>query len=128
MCRGEILVRRQWRPSDSAINDTSGLNGKRNSLQVQFNGPALNGSTTPSVVHEEVSADYTDLIYAETAKDVQSRRRAFLRKWRLRCPAVAASLEEAGDRLFAFVRLPSSQWKSPPGPLVLWQDPDGDLP
>src|ERR1700744_817375 len=52
------------------------------------------------------------MIYAETAKDVQNRRRAFLRKWRLRCPAVAASLEEAGDRLFAFLRLPSSQWKS----------------
>ena len=66
----------------------------------------------PDALHEEISADYTDMIYAETAKDVQNRRRAFLRKWRLRCPAVAASLEEAGDRLFAFLRLPSSQWKS----------------
>jgi putative transposase len=66
----------------------------------------------PDALHEEVSADYTDMIYAETAKDVQSRRRAFLRKWRLRCPALAVSLEEAGDRLFAFLRLPSSQWKS----------------
>ena len=37
------------------------------------------------------------MIYAETAKEVQARRRAFLRKWRLRCPAVATSLEEAGD-------------------------------
>jgi putative transposase len=52
------------------------------------------------------------MIYAETAKEVQARRKAFLRKWRLRCPAVAASLEEAGDRLFAFLRLPPSQWKS----------------
>ena len=43
---------------------------------------------------------------------MQTRRRAFLRKWRLRCPAVATSLEEAGERLFAFLRLPSSQWKS----------------
>jgi len=66
----------------------------------------------PDALHEEVSADYTDMIYAETAKEVQARRKAFLRKWRLRCPAVAASLEEAGDRLFAFLRLPSSQWKS----------------
>ncbi|MBV8739889.1 MAG: transposase, partial [Alphaproteobacteria bacterium] len=40
------------------------------------------------------------------------RRRAFLRKWRLKCRAVADSLEEAGDRLFAFVRLPPNQWKS----------------
>ena len=66
----------------------------------------------PDALHEEVTADYTDMIYAETAKDVQARRKAFLRKWRLRCPAVAASLEEAGDRLFAFLRLPPCQWKS----------------
>ena len=66
----------------------------------------------PDALHEEVSADYTDMVYAETAKEVEQRRRAFLRKWRLRCPAVAASLEEAGDRLFAFLRLPPGQWKS----------------
>ena len=66
----------------------------------------------PDALHEAVSADYTDMIYAETEKEVQARRKAFLRKWRLRCPAVATSLEEAGDRLFAFLRLPPSQWKS----------------
>ena len=66
----------------------------------------------PDALHEEVTADYTDMIYAETEKEVQVRRKAFLRKWRLRCPAVATSLEEAGDRLFAFLRLPPSQWKS----------------
>jgi putative transposase len=66
----------------------------------------------PDALHEEVTADYTDMIYAATAKEVQTRRKAFLRKWRLRCPAVATSLEEAGDRLFAFLRLPPSQWKS----------------
>jgi transposase-like protein len=66
----------------------------------------------PDALHEEVSADYTDMIYAASAKEVEARRRAFLRKWRLRCPAVATSLEEAGDRLFTFLRLPPSQWKS----------------
>jgi putative transposase len=66
----------------------------------------------PDALHEEITADYTDMIYAENAKEVEQRRRAFLRKWRLRCPAVATSLEEAGDRLFAFLRLPPSQWKS----------------
>jgi putative transposase len=66
----------------------------------------------PDALHEEITADYTDMIYAETAKKVQERRRAFLRKWQLRCPAVATSLEEAGDRLFSFLRLPPSQWKS----------------
>ncbi len=66
----------------------------------------------PDALQEEVTADYTDMIYAATVAEVQARRRAFLRKWRLKCPGVATSLEEAGDRLFAFLRLPPSQWKS----------------
>jgi len=66
----------------------------------------------PDALHDEITADYTDMMYADTAKAVQDRRRAFLRKWRLRCPAVATSLEEAGNRLFSFVRLPPSQWRS----------------
>jgi transposase-like protein len=66
----------------------------------------------PERLHEEISADYTDMIYAETAKEIEARRKAFLSKWRLRCRAVADSLEEAGEALFAFTRLPSSQWKS----------------
>jgi len=52
------------------------------------------------------------MIYAETTAEVENRRKAFLRKWRLKCRAVANSLEEAGDKLFRFTRLPQSQWKS----------------
>src|SRR5215213_774510 len=66
----------------------------------------------PEVPHEEVSADYTDMIYAATPREIEQRRRAFLRKWRLKCRAVADSLEEAGERLFTFTRLPPSQWRS----------------
>ena len=66
----------------------------------------------PEALHEEVSADYTDMIYAATPAEIEQRRRTFLRKWRLKCRAVADSLEEAGDRLFTFARLPSVQWKS----------------
>ena len=66
----------------------------------------------PEALHEELSAEYTDMIYAASAKEVEAKRKAFLRKWRLKCPGVAASLEEAGDRLFTFLRLPQSQWKS----------------
>ena len=66
----------------------------------------------PERLHEEISADYTDMIYAATAQEIEARRKAFLRKWRLKCQAVADSLEEAGEALFAFTRLPSSQWKS----------------
>ena len=66
----------------------------------------------PERLHEEISADYTDMIYAETTKEIETRRKAFLRKWRLKCQAVTDSLEEAGEALFAFTWLPSSQWKS----------------
>ena len=47
-----------------------------------------------------------------TPNEVAERRKAFLRKWRLKCRAVADSLEEAGDKLFTFTCLPPSQWKS----------------
>jgi putative transposase len=66
----------------------------------------------PERLHEEVSADYTDMIYAASPEEIEFPRKAFLRKWRLKCRAVADSLEEAGERLFAFTRLPPSQWKS----------------
>src|SRR5437588_12541198 len=66
----------------------------------------------PERLHEEVTADYTDMIYAATPAQIESRRKAFIRKWRLKCRAVADSLEEAGDRLFTFTRLPPNQWKS----------------
>src|ERR1700752_262643 len=66
----------------------------------------------PEALHGEVSPDSTDMVSAATPKEIEARRRAFLRKWRLKCRAVADSLEEAGDRLFTFIRLPDSQWKS----------------
>jgi putative transposase len=66
----------------------------------------------PERLHEEISADYKDRIYADTKQEVETKRKMFLRKWRLKCPAVAVSLEEAGDKLFTFTRFPKSQWKS----------------
>jgi hypothetical protein len=53
----------------------------------------------PKKLYDQISAEYTDMIYANTAKEVEQKRKAFLRKWRLKCRAVADSLEEAGDRL-----------------------------
>ena len=66
----------------------------------------------PKPMHEELGDDYRDMIYADTAVEVEKRRKAFLRKWRLKCKAVADSLEEAGDRLFTFTRLDPAQWKA----------------
>jgi putative transposase len=69
-------------------------------------------ANAPERPREEITADFTDMIYAATAEEVAARRKVFLRKWRLECRAVVNSLEEAGDRLFTFTRLPPSQWKS----------------
>lgn len=66
----------------------------------------------PKRLHDELTEDYRDMIYADTAAEVEAKRKAFLRKWRLKCRAVADSLEEAGERLFTFTRLPPGQWKS----------------
>jgi putative transposase len=66
----------------------------------------------PERLHEEITADYNDMIYAATREEMEVRRKAFIRKWRLKLRAVADSLEEAGERLFAFTRLPPSQWRS----------------
>jgi putative transposase len=66
----------------------------------------------PKPMHDELTEDYRDMIYADTAAEIEKRSKAFLRKWRLKCRAVADSLEESGDRLFTFTRLDPSQWKS----------------
>jgi putative transposase len=66
----------------------------------------------PKRLAEEVSSDFSDMINGKTAKEVATRRKAFVRKWRLKCRAVADSLVEAGEQLFTFTRLPPDQWKS----------------
>jgi transposase-like protein len=66
----------------------------------------------PERLHEEITADYNDMIYAATCEEIEARRKAFIRKWRLKHRVVADSLEEAGDHLFSFTRLPPSQWRS----------------
>lgn len=66
----------------------------------------------PKKLADEVASDFTDMIYAKDAKEVEKRRKAFLRKWRDKCEGVATSLEEAGEQLFTFTRLPIEQWKS----------------
>jgi putative transposase len=66
----------------------------------------------PERLHDEITADYNDMIYAETSQQIEARRKAFVRKWRIKHRAVPDSLEEAGARLFSFTRLPPEQWKS----------------
>jgi putative transposase len=66
----------------------------------------------PARWREEVAEDYRRMIYGESVAAVQKARGSFSKKWRLRCPAVIASLEEAGDELFTFLRFPAAQWKA----------------
>jgi transposase-like protein len=66
----------------------------------------------PKHLHEEVKADFTDMVHAKTKAAVLAKRIAFLAKWKIRCRPVANSLEEAGERLFTFLRYPPEQWRS----------------
>jgi transposase-like protein len=79
----------------------------------------------PQRLREEIAADYNDLIYAETSQQIGARRKAFIRKWRIKHRAVADGLEEAGARLFSFTRLPacakSTDGKQSPKSLSLRQ-------
>jgi putative transposase len=52
------------------------------------------------------------MIHAATQDEIETRRKAFIRKWRLKHRPVADSLEEAGERLFTFAQLPLSQRRS----------------
>jgi putative transposase len=52
----------------------------------------------PERLHEEISNDYRDMIYAETKQEVEAKRKALLHKWRLKCRAVAESLERDEEK------------------------------
>lgn len=115
----DLIARGLRRPEFLIVDGAPGL---EKAIAAVWNGVPLQRCTVhkhrnllahaPERLHEEITADYTDMIYAETAEEIEERRKVFLRKWRLRHRAVADSLEEAGDALFAFTRLPPSQWRS----------------
>ena len=114
------LAARNLRRPGLVIAD--GAPGLEKALAALWSGMAIQRCTVhkhrnllahaPDRRHEEIPAGYTGMIYADTKEEIEARRKAFIRKWRLKCPAVAASLEEAGDKLFTFTRFPESQWKS----------------
>ena len=114
------LIKRGLRRPELVIVD--GAAGLENALAAVWNGVPVQRCTVhkhrnllahaPERLHEEITADYNDMIYAATREEIQARRKAFIRKWRLKCKPVADSLEEAGDRLFTFARLPPIQWRS----------------
>ena len=66
----------------------------------------------PARLREELAEEYRRMIYADSRATVDQARGRFLKKWRLRCPAVIECLDEAGEDLFTFLRFPPSQWKA----------------
>ena len=65
----------------------------------------------PKHVLDDLKADFHRIVYAESEAKAREAYKDFARTWEKRCPAVARSLEEAGDELLTFYRFPSSQWK-----------------
>jgi transposase-like protein len=114
------LIKRGLRRPEFLIVD--GAPGLENAIAAVWDGVPVQRCTVhkhrnllahaPERLHDEITADYNDMIYAATREEVQARRKVFIRKWQLKHRAVADSLAEAGDRLFSFTRLPPSQWRS----------------
>jgi putative transposase len=114
-----LAARHLTRPVLAVVDGNPGLTG---ALRSHWPGMALQRCTAhklrnlqakaPTRLREELTEDYRRLIYGETVTAVEQARARFTKKWRLRCPAVVDSLEEAGDDLFTFLRFPSSQWKA----------------
>jgi transposase-like protein len=115
----DLIARGLRRPAFLIVDGAPGL---EKAIAVVWDGVPVQRCTVhkhrnllahaPERLHEEIGADYTDMIYATTPEEIATRRKAFIRKWRLKHRAVADSLEEAGDRLFTFAQLPPSQWRS----------------
>jgi len=114
------LVRRKMSTPVLAIID--GNPGLHTALQQQWPSIAIQRCTAhklrnltakaPARLREELKEDYRRMIYGEDEATVERARATFSRKWKLRCPPVMASFDEAGDELFTFTRFPKSQWKA----------------
>ena len=69
-------------------------------------------SKAPARMQEELAEDYRRMIYADNRQAMEQQRQRFVKKWKLPCPAIIDSFNEAGDQLFTFTKFPRSQWKS----------------
>jgi transposase-like protein len=114
-----LITRQLTRPVLAVIDGNPGLT---TALRAHWPGIAVQRCTAhklrnleakaPARLREELVEDYRRMIYADSVTSVEQARARFTKKWRLRCPAVVESLEEAGDDLFTFLRFPPSQWKA----------------
>src|SRR5216684_311287 len=120
---GEVITalvkRRIGVPAVAVVDGSPGL---AQALQEQWKNIQIQRCTNhklrnlqakaPARLREELTEDYRRMIYAASVDEVAKQREKFQKKWKLKCPAVIASLEEAGDDLFTFTHFPLSQWKA----------------
>jgi transposase-like protein len=66
----------------------------------------------PVHARRELKRDYDAIVRAEDGLEARKAYRAFLVKWTSLCPAVARSLEEAGEQLLTFYTFPKAMWRA----------------
>jgi len=83
----------------------------------------------PKHMHDELAEDYRDMIYADTAAEIDKRRKALLRKWRLkgefRRRIKTQTVQPCAETMLIWALLASGQiqmrkidgWKTLPQPL-----------
>src|SRR5216683_2959721 len=101
----DLILRGLQRPEFLIVDGAPGL---ENAIAAVWDGVPVQRCTVhkhrnllahaPERLHEEISADYNDMIYAATREEIEARRKAFIRKWRLKHRAVADSLQEEFKR------------------------------
>jgi transposase-like protein len=66
----------------------------------------------PAHARNDLRRDYHAILYARDGAAARGAYEAAVAKWRKLCPAVARSLEEAGEHLFTFYRFPKPLWRA----------------
>ncbi len=67
---------------------------------------------SPVHARRELKRDYDAIVRADDGLEARKAYRAFLVKWTSLCPAVARSLEEAGEQLLTFYTFPKAMWRA----------------
>jgi len=66
----------------------------------------------PVHARRELKRDYDRIVYTQDGLEAREAYRAFVTKWTSLCPAVARSLEEAGELLLTFYAFPKATWRA----------------
>ena len=114
------LIARGLRQPQLCVVD--GSKGLRAAVEEQWPGLLVQRCTVhklrnlerhvPRHALEEVRTEYHRIVRADSLAAARQAWREFLAKWAKRAPKVAASLQEAGDKLLTFYRFAPAQWKS----------------